>query len=764
MFSKIVIDLKTDQLNESYDYAIPSSLESFVGIGSRVLVPFGFQDVMGYVIDIMEESPYENNIKFIKDVLDYEQELTKEQIELAKYLCETYLVSMSSILDKMIPSFLKGQQRKYMVIEKYALLHPTLALLFEGKERIRMTSKMKEYYPLIKKEMEKGNITLDYECYTYGKGKKQKVYSLPSSSVVFRSQQRKKIIQYLEEHGPSAEEVLLSNLETTANLLHTMVKDQDLVMKEEIKISNPQEEKKNLYSYPFTFDQSQTLLKYDQSKTIPYLLFSNDEKFNLAFYLHIIEENSKQNKATWICCPTVMLEEEVYITLNKMLKGYTIYGYNAKNTKSECYDAFMNIRYQQYDVFVTTMAGILFPISLEEKTLGTIIVLDEDHPNYINENYPYFHMHDIFKWRASYHKSRIIFSSSTPSIETYELVEEGKYNLYTSGNYIKNPVTLVSMKEEKIAFSTNLLSKPLILAMQEAFLHQNQVMLYLNNKSYASILQCKECGKILKCPTCQIPLTFHKEKKVAKCPYCDYKLYQYDVCSCGSHRMLMMNAGLEQLQEELHQYFPNQRILQVDADQMKNNQDYESAISKIEEKEVDIIIGTNVLTKKFQSDSIEVIGLLSIDQLLNSSDYRASEYTYHMIVQNIHRPKVFVQTYYPNHSVIQKAIRGEYESYFEEEKKLRENLLYPPFCELNRLMITGSYQEMYHFANYFKKVFQRIVSGSALGPVYDPKTKGVKLLLKHQDFLKVKKILEDTKDAFRDKNVLVSFERKPKVM
>ena len=510
MFAKVVIDLKTDQLNESYDYQIPFELENFIGIGSRVSVPFGLQNLMGYVIDIMNDSPHKDHIKSIKDVLDYEQELTKEQIELAQYLCSTYAVSMSSVLDKMIPSFLKGQQRKYIVVKNYNDLHPSLALLFMGKERIMIDDKIKKEYNLIRKEIEKDNISLDYDYYTYGKNKKQKVYYLPSFAYpIARSNKRKKIIDYIKECNDKnneyvLEEDIITQNDCTIALLHSMVKDKELLVKEETIIKKDVLEQKQIISnYQFSFDQSQTILKYDQSKTIPYLLFSNDEKFNLNFYLHIIEENTKQNKITMICAPTVMLQEEMYYTLKKVTKGYQIFGLNAKKSQKEFYDCFMGIRYQTCDVFVTTMAGILLPF--KENSIGTIIVLEEDNANYINENYPYFHLHEIVKYRANYHNARLIFATSTPSIETYQKVEEGKYNLYRSDHFIVNPVYVVSLKEELEINTSRMLSHTLISSMQAAFDHHNQVMLYLNNKGYASILQCKECGKVLKCPTCQIP-------------------------------------------------------------------------------------------------------------------------------------------------------------------------------------------------------------------------------------------------------------------
>ena len=187
MFAKIVIDMKNDHIDDYYDYIIPENLSEFVKVGTRVLVSFGFQDLLGYVIEISDQSKYENNIKPIKAVLDFEQELTTEQVELAKYISKKYYVNIVSVLELMIPSFLKGQKRSYLVIKDYDKLHPILHMLFEGKNRVMVDNKILNNYNLVKKEIANGNITLDYDLYTYGKGKKQKLYKV-EKQVIFKNE------------------------------------------------------------------------------------------------------------------------------------------------------------------------------------------------------------------------------------------------------------------------------------------------------------------------------------------------------------------------------------------------------------------------------------------------------------------------------------------------------------------------------------------------------------------------------------------------
>jgi primosomal protein N' (replication factor Y) len=301
--------------------------------------------------------------------------------------------------------------------------------------------------------------------------------------------------------------------------------------------------------------------------------------------------------------------------------------------------------------------------------------------------------------------------------------------------------------------------------MKETLYNNRQVILYLDNKSYSTAIKCRECGHVLRCPNCKIPLVLHKEKNLARCNYCDYKIDQYSICEkCGSSNINTFGFGLEKVKEVITQYFPNKTILQVDSDILTKTDDYEKAIIDIEDGNVDIIIGTNILNKRINNYNIGLVCILSADRLLNSNDYRANEYTYNNIAKLINYDNLIIQTYYPNNEIIKYASTGDFDSYYEKEIERRKELQYFPFFEVNRITIQGEYKEMYHFANYFKKVYLRVVQGSVLGPVYDSKIKGIKLLLKHNDYEKVIKVYDDTKQAFREQKLLTSFERKPKVI
>ena len=760
MFAKIVIDMKNDHIDDYYDYIIPENLSEFVKVGTRVLVSFGFQDLLGYVIEISDQSKYENNIKPIKAVLDFEQELTTEQVELAKYISKKYYVNIVSVLELMIPSFLKGQKRSYLVIKDYDKLHPILHMLFEGKNRVMVDNKILNNYNLVKKEIANGNITLVYDLYTYGKGKKQKLYKV-EKQVIFKNEKRNHIINYLLNHPNATEEMIYSYVDCSEYLLKQMVKEEYISYTEMTKLEETSLEKNINKSYQFTFHQTQTLERYDRGRNKKYLLYSNDEEFKINFYLHIIEQNTKNNLPTVFIAPTIFLAEELTLFLRKKLSGYNIVTMNSKNSKSDNYNAFMNVKYNNFDILVSTVSGAFLPF----ESIGTIVVIDEDNSFYLNENYPYYDAIDVCSFRSDYHKCKLVLTTSTPSIENYNKSEYGDFDLLTSGSKIIGNIEVVDMKKSLMSGSSTIISNVLHEKIKETLSKNKQVILYSNNKSYSNIIKCRECGHVMKCPTCGIPLTLYKDKHLAKCSYCDYKIEEYEICKkCNSNNIVTFGYGLEKIKEVLNDLYPNASVIQIDSDTLNNIEEYEKAIIQIEDNQVDIIIGTSILTKYINNSNIGLVGILSADRLLNSNDYRANEYTYNNIAKLINSDNLIVQTYYPNNTIINYAIKGDYDSYYEEEINRRKDLKYYPFNEVNKITITGDFKEMYHFANYFKKVFSRIVDGMVLGPVYDVKIKGVKLIIKHNDFDKIIKIYVDTKQAFKDKNVLTSFERKPKVI
>ncbi|HHU56362.1 MAG TPA: primosomal protein N' [Acholeplasmataceae bacterium] len=761
MFAKVVVNIKAQNLNESFDYKIPEELIDFVFVGSRVIVSFGFQDVLGYVIEISSDSIFKDNIKPIKEVLDYDKELTDEQVELAKYLSNSLHVPLVNTLDLMMPSFLKSKKRKYLYTSDLSKLDPRLVSLFNNKKKVLITDEILKHKDLIKDAIKTNQISVEYDVYSYGKSKKLRTYEVIDSGKQ-KSDVRNRIIDYLQKYpGASLDEVLIS-CDCSKEIIRTMVKEkiikEKLIPALDINDSEITLKKK----LDFTIDQSQLYYKFYETKNKPYLLFADSEEFMFDFYLQLIYDYSTKNKQVVIVAPTILIVEELSLYIKKNISGIKLYTFHSKNSKNDNYDTFMNVKYQNFDLLITTPMGIFLPFT----NLGLIIVVDEDNPFYIYENFPYYDAKEVLKKRAESLDAKLILASKTPSIKSYYKALLNQYYLLEDHKVQNNNVITVDMRKELLEEQNIILSSILIDNIRTALKENKISMLIVNNKAFSTLIKCRDCGEVFTCSKCKVPLTLYKSKNVARCSYCGHQDDSFHTChKCNSENIVSYGFGLEKVYHKVSMEFPQARIIQVDADNIKTLEDYNNTISAIEENTVDIIIGTNALTKKVNYDNIKVVCFLYIDSYLYANDFRGAEYTYNLIGKMTGKEVCIIQTNNVNHYAIQSALKNDYDNFYNLEIANRKLLNYEPYTEMNRIIITGPYDKLFHFAYYYRKALRHLIGiENILGPTYDFKEQGVKLIIKHNNFDGVVKVLDDAIKNFNEPRLNISFQRYPKVM
>jgi len=541
-------------------------------------------------------------------------------------------------------------------------------------------------------------------------------------------------------------------------MLRKMVKEHLIAYQEKIVLPNENTQKRIINNWHFSFDQEQLLLKYQEINGKAFLLFSSDYLFLGAFFLKIIEDNLKNNKLTVFVVPNILYCEELAIFLREHSYGLNLYTYHSKNTNSDNYNSYMSIKYGRCDVIITTAMGVFLPFI----NVGTFFVCDEESEEYIYENYPYYHAVEVIKKRANNYNSKLVLTSPSPAINTYYSVLQNDIILLNNHQIAKTKATVIDMKEELLEENSDIFSKKLLSEINLALQEKKQTLLIVNQKAFATMIFCRQCKQVLRCPDCHIPLVLYEQKGFAKCTYCDYKTENYRHCSCGASQMISTGFGMEQVEYKIKQIFPSAKVLTFALTMQKTSEDYNFYLTSLEEGEVDIIIGTNALTKTFHYDNIKVVGLLYADSFLNLNDFRASEYTYDLIARLTTKESLIIQTYYPDHYAIRYGQINDYFHFYEEEINNRLHLSYEPFVQMNRLIISGKTKEAYHFANYYKKAIRFISSVTILGPSYDYRIKGVKLIIKHNNFSKIIKILNDAIKHFNNQALLISFERYPK--
>lgn len=759
MFAKVVVDVKSPELDETFDYKIPEELAPFIFIGSRVLVSFGLRDVLGYVVDITDNSNFQENIKNIKEVYSFEQELTDDQVLLAKELAQELNCPLVNTLALMMPAFLKEQKRKTIHIEDPQALSADLAMVFQGKKKVTLDKSLDAYLPRIQQEIKRGTLSMGYEYYTYGKRKRVKCYRMkhqtPQKTAV-----RMKIIDYLVAHPDTPEEELVASLTVSVRLLRKMAQEGVIVYHEVVSLPQEVSPKRVISNPHFTFDQEQLFGQYLESDKKPFLLFSNHDSFKAQFYLKAIEANLEKGLLSVFLAPNILVVEELSAFIREHTHGVNSYTYHSKNSYSDNYEAYMSLKSNQCDVLVATPIGVFLPF----QKVGSMFVVEEESSDFISENFPYYDARLVARRRMEHLKMKLVYTSAAPSLATYYQAMQNRIYLLDDHEVGKTYHTIVDMRTEVLEESNLVLSKTVLEEMRIALNEHKITLLIVNQKAFSTMIRCRNCGTVLKCPKCRIPLVVYEVKGIAKCNYCDYKTEQYHQCECGSEQMIATGFGMEQVASKVAFAFPEARILTLALDEQKKGDDYNQYLNALEEGEVDVVIGSYALTKSLHYDNIKVVALLYADSYLQTSDHRGVEYLYQLIAPITSKEVVIVQTYYPEHYAIRTALANDYDQFYAEEIKNRELLSYDPFVEINRVVVSGSTTDNFHFAYYFRKAVSHIPGVVVLGPNYDYRARGVKLLIKHNQFPLVTKVLRDAIKHFNKPELRISFERYPKGM
>ena len=761
MYASVTINASASFLKDTYDYRIPEVLEGYISIGSRVLVDFGVRKTLGYVVEIKETCDFKGDIREISEVLDFSRELTEEQVDMAKKIAYDTKCPLIKALDAMIPSFLKTKYRKFISIKNFDSLDPNISVLFNGKKKICLTSEIVSKYPKIRKEIDKGNLELEYDVYSYGKKKYIKMYSVNVNCENIYSKytcMRKKVVEYLI----SRKEATIDELKEIVGCSNYLVND--LVNKEVLNVKNVLQTiaddnniKVPLQNRKFDFEKNLVKERFSQGNLTPYLLYTNDDDFSNELYLDICIDNIKNKKNVLIVTPTLIIQYNMYYYLKRHLSGYNIVNFSGDMPNSDYYNNYMAVKSGNADVVVTTKVGVFTPLD----NIGTIIVIDESNFNYVSEMTPKYSVVEMMKYRAKINKAKIILSSTPLTIENYYKYFMMEYNLLKYIKPVNNNVTTVNMYEEAMN-NRSIISLKLQKAIEKALFLNMQSMLVLNTRGYSNHLVCPKCGHIAKCDKCNIPVTYYKDKNEIKCRYCGKKLESLKCNKCGEDDYQMFGFGLEMVKEKLQELFPSAKILLIDSGTLKEFEDYQNAVVKIESGEVDIVIGTsNILALTNNTNNLDVVGILSIDNILNTSDYRASYNAFYMIYNALKNSDLIIQGYNLDHYAIKHAINSDFVSYYNDEIKYRENYNYPPFYELNKIIITGEYKNMYYCANYFKKAYATVFKSQdfVLGPTYVKIKKGVQLIIKNNDFEKLSKLIDEVEKKFEKNNIQISFER-----
>ena len=445
-------------------------------------------------------------------------------------------------------------------------------------------------------------------------------------------------------------------------------------------------------------------------------------------YAKLIQEVLDAGKQVLFLLPEIALTTQI-ITRLQMYFGNQISVFHSKYSMNERVEVWKNVleNKSKAGIILGARSALFLPFS----NLGLIVVDEEHETSYKQfDPSPRYNARDAAIVLAKLHDAKILLGSATPSLESYFNAAQKKYGLVAlnrrHGNVQLPKIELIDIKEkQRKKEMKGHFSDRMLLLIQEALDAKEQVILFQNRRGYSPVVECKTCGISPECPNCDVTLTFHKYKHELRCHYCNYQRAMPNSCgACGSNTLDTKGFGTEQIEMELKVLFPDFKIGRMDLDTTRGKYGYQKIIGAFESKEIDVLVGTQMLSKGLDFENVSLVGILNADTMLNFPDFRAHERAYQMMVQVSGRAgrskkqgNVAIQTYNPNHQILQQVSTTSYAEMYKEQLQDRWQYKYPPYYRLIKITLTHrDYNKVDKGINWLAKAFQQSFGEYVLGP------------------------------------------------
>lgn len=641
MYAEILIEYNNKTIDKTFTYLIPTILRDKIKVGMQVRVPFNKKIINGFVLKIDNDFQSNYSLKEIDSIVLENFVLNKELLQLGKYLKNITLCSLVSAFNTMLPSSLK--------IEKN-----------------HDYSKYKTYIELNKS-------SLEIEVYL-------KTIKYPKQIEILTGLLNGNSIEKNKENSSTIKTLVKKNL----------VKE---VKKQVYRLNydNVKLETKPIMSE----EQAKAASDVKLDKYMTYLLYGVTGSGKTEVYMNLIEKVSRLGKSSLLLVPEISLTTQMIERIYRRF-GSEVAIFHSGLSNGEKYDEYQKIYKGEVRIVVGTRSAIFTPL----QNIG-LIILDEEHSStYKQESTPKYNAIDIAKWRGKYNNCPVILGSATPRLEDMYQAVNGKYKLLKLtkriGKALLPKISLVDMKSE-LQNKHPIISRLLEEKIEERLQNKEQIMLLLNRRGYSTTVTCRACGFVYKCPHCDITLTFHKDCNSLRCHYCGYTKIKNEVCpSCGGRSLNFMGLGTEKLELELQQMFPLARISRMDVDTTTKKGAYATLINDFANEKFDIMVGTQMISKGLDFPKVTLVGIINADTSLNIPDFRSGEVTYELLSQVSGRAgrktsngEVVIQTFNPDNPYINFVKRNDYKAFYKYEMQFRKNTMYPPFCYLINILITG---------------------------------------------------------------------------
>ena len=589
MIAEVIIDSRAKKLNRKFDYEIPKNLEDLIFVGSRVLVPFAnFKTLeQGYVIKIKERTEFK-----VKKIAGLEENLPEDKINLARWMARKYFTNVSECIKLMLTPGTKSKEIEKRVKDK------TINFVYF-------------------------NVPFD----------KIKIED-------FRGEKQKKLIQFLQKN----EGVTITEIENFAGVSRATVNS--LLEKNILKIENKKIDRNPLINKKVE-NQNKLKLTEEQEKAynkIENAINKNDfEEFLLygvtgsgktEIYLQLIEKVISMNKSAIMLVPEISLTPQMIDRFVSRFSKEDVAVLHSKLSLGERHDEWERIKNKQAKIVIGARSAIFAPFD----NLGLIIIDEEHDTSYKSEGVPRYSAKEVARFIAENKKIPLVMGSATPDLNTFYNAKNGKITKLTLTKRANNSnlpsVEIVDLKQELAIGNKSMISNLLYEEMEKNLKEKRQTILFLNRRGYSTFIMCRDCGYTLKCPNCNISLTYHRAQNILKCHYCGHVEKPVTICpNCNSTKIRYFGTGTQKLEQEINKLFPQASTIRMDIDTVTKKNSHEQILNKFKDENIDILIGTQMVVKGHHFPNVTLVGVIAADGSLNQDDFRANERTFQILTQ-----------------------------------------------------------------------------------------------------------------------------------
>lgn len=747
----------------NFTYAVPSEWADSVKIGMRVVVPFGSKKLYtGIIILVHTQEPTLFKPKEIINLLDIKPVLRRPQYKFWEWISEYYMSTIGEVYQAAVPSGLKLESEtevciitefeadEVLSVREQQVLDVLSDLKPHSIAELNKYCSVADIMPTIKKLLDKGAVRINefvsekfraktVTCIRLSKkNSEEENLKMLFDNLSKAPKQLSLLMRYIElsKHLKTNEpeivfkKSLFEKTNISQSVLNSMVEKGifEIYQHETGRLGLIPQEKSNAYALNSFQQKAFTDIETQFVDKTVVLLHGVTSSGKTELYIHLINKTLSEGRQVLFLVPEIALTTQLTTRLKRVF-GEKLGVYHSKFSDAERVEIWNNVlQNKSYEIILGVRSSIFLPF----RHLGLVIVDEEHEPSFKQyDPAPRYHARNAAIVLAGMHGAKTLLGTATPSIESFFNAKTGKYGFVTlqvRHEEIQLPeIQVVDMKEayRKKQFEghfSDILLEKIALALN----NKEQIILFQNRRGYAPFVECKACAYIPKCRNCDVSLTLHASVQTLNCHYCGYTERIPDVCPvCKTPGLLSRGFGTEKIEEEIIKKFPEARVQRMDLDTTRSKNAYEQIIAAVENHKIDILIGTQMVTKGLDFQKVSLVGILNADNLLNFPDFRAHERAFQLMAQvsgragrKHKRGLVVVQTSSPNHPVITQVLHNDYQAMYQLQVAERQQFKYPPFYRI--IQITLKHRDgavVNHGAKEMAAELKAVFGNRVLGPV-----------------------------------------------